>query len=117
MELVLLWIAFAVAIGVAANARGRSGVGWFFLAVVVSPLIAGFLVAVLPSLRDGSAGPRRPCPFCAEPVLQVAKVCPHCRSQLPAYEAPKAPEQAGWVLRGTILALMIAALAAMLWMS
>jgi hypothetical protein len=22
---------------------------------------------------------RRPCPYCAEPILLAAKVCPHCR--------------------------------------
>jgi hypothetical protein len=39
--------------------------------------------------RDASPGPaipteaRRPCPFCAEPILPAASVCHYCRSALP----------------------------------
>jgi len=90
MELVLFWIAFAVAVGIGAGAKGRNGFGWFLLSILISPLIAGFLVLVMPSLkRKTAAAPRRPCPFCAEPVLLAATLCPHCRSDLPPYEAPK----------------------------
>ena len=42
------WLALAIIVGVAANTRGRSGVGWFLLAAVISPLIAGLLVLALP---------------------------------------------------------------------
>ncbi|MEH2570651.1 hypothetical protein [Bradyrhizobium sp. AZCC 2289] len=44
MEIVLFWIGLSI-VGVAANARGREGILWFFLALVISPLIA--LLAVL----------------------------------------------------------------------
>jgi hypothetical protein len=33
--------------GVVANNKGRSGVGWFFLAFLISPLIAGIIVLVI----------------------------------------------------------------------
>jgi hypothetical protein len=42
------WIAFAIIVGVAANTRGRNGGGWFILAVLISPLLAGLLVLALP---------------------------------------------------------------------
>jgi hypothetical protein len=42
---------FAIIVGIAANMRGRSGFGWFLLAVVISPLLAGLLVLALPDLR------------------------------------------------------------------
>jgi hypothetical protein len=45
----LFWIGFAVVVGVAANTRGRSGLGWFFLALLFSPLLAGLLLLALPS--------------------------------------------------------------------
>jgi hypothetical protein len=32
------WFVFAIVVGVAANARGRDGGGWFFLALIISPL-------------------------------------------------------------------------------
>jgi hypothetical protein len=50
MELVLFYFALAAVVGVAANARGRSAVGWFLLSLVISPLIAGLLVIALPRI-------------------------------------------------------------------
>src|SRR5262249_54460057 len=51
MEIVIGWLIFAIIVGVAANARGRDGAGWFFLAVIISPLLALILVLVIPNLR------------------------------------------------------------------
>jgi len=48
---VLLWLGIAVVIGVGAKGRGRSGFGWFLLAIFLSPLVAGLLLVVLPDLR------------------------------------------------------------------
>ncbi len=48
MELLLLWLVLAVLVGVFASVRrNRSGVGWAVLAVLLSPLVAGILVAIL----------------------------------------------------------------------
>ena len=33
--------------------------------------------------RDDDAKRRLPCPLCAEAILPTAKVCPHCRNELP----------------------------------
>lgn len=51
MEIILVWLVFAIVVGIAANSRGRSGFGWFILAAIISPLIALILVLVLPNLR------------------------------------------------------------------
>ena len=51
MLLLIVWLAFAVLVGTAANARGRSGLGWFVLAMLLSPLVAGVILALLPDLR------------------------------------------------------------------
>ena len=40
---------FALAVGFIADARGRSGFGWFFLAILISPLIACVLILALPT--------------------------------------------------------------------
>src|SRR5947207_318976 len=49
MEILLGWILLSVVVGVAAAShRNRSGVGWFFLALLISPLFAGLLVLALP---------------------------------------------------------------------
>jgi hypothetical protein len=50
MLIVLLWFVLAVVVGVAASHRGRSGGGWFFLALILSPLIGFLILAVLPDL-------------------------------------------------------------------
>jgi hypothetical protein len=39
--LLIFWLGFALVVGVAANTRGRNGIGWFFLAVLISLLTRG----------------------------------------------------------------------------
>jgi len=46
--IIFFWLALAVIVGVTANTRGREAVLWFFLAAIISPLIAGLLLLVLP---------------------------------------------------------------------
>jgi hypothetical protein len=60
MEFILFWIGFAVVVGVAANNRGRNGVGWGLLALIISPILAGLLLLALP----------RPTP--ADPLAGIA---------------------------------------------
>ncbi|HEY4775485.1 MAG TPA: hypothetical protein VIH40_11765 [Xanthobacteraceae bacterium] len=76
MEIVLFWTVFAILIGVFAAGRDRNGVGWFALAMLVSPLIALLMLIVA-----GEGNVTR-CPFCAERVKMRAKICPHCRGDL-----------------------------------
>ena len=48
---VVCWFVLAIVVGVAAGGRGRSGVGWFALALIFSPLIAGSLLLIQPDPR------------------------------------------------------------------
>lgn len=63
MELaVMIWLILAIVIGAAASARGRSGGGWFLLALILSPLIAGLALLLFPSqkpIRTVQADPGR----------------------------------------------------------
>jgi len=80
----ILWFALAIVIGVAADSRGRNGGGWFFLALLISPLIAGIMLFVLPAHTSWNVlRTLRQCPACAELVKREAKVCKHCGSALP----------------------------------
>jgi len=45
---IFIWVFFAVVIGYAAFRRGRSGFGWFLLGILISPLLAGFLLLAFP---------------------------------------------------------------------
>ena len=86
--LVVGWLIFAIVVGVGADSRGRSGIGWFFLSVLISPLLAFVLLVLLPSLKSaGGAGAPTPethvkCPDCRELVLKDARVCKHCGCRL-----------------------------------
>jgi hypothetical protein len=47
MEFSFIWLGLALVVGIYAARRGRSGTGWFLLAVLVSPLIARLLCLAL----------------------------------------------------------------------
>lgn len=49
----LLWLLLSVLVGVAAGRRNRDGFGWFVLSVLISPLVAAFLLLAL-----GAGSPR-----------------------------------------------------------
>jgi len=79
------WIIFSVLIGVLAGSWGRSGFGWFVLALLVSPLLA-VLALLIAGRYKGSSGSgssylhdrEKKCPDCAERVKLEARVCKHC---------------------------------------
>ena len=46
------WFIISIVVGIAASSRGRSGFGWFLLAVLISPILALlFLIAFPPKQR------------------------------------------------------------------
>ena len=45
---VAVWVIAAAVVGRAARARGRGGLAWFGLALVLTPLLAGFLLLLFP---------------------------------------------------------------------
>ena len=52
--LFLVWLTLAFIIGVVADTRGRWGVGWALLAVIISPLFASVLLLLLPNAEPPS---------------------------------------------------------------
>lgn len=102
MELLLGWLVFSVVVGVVAAGRGRSGLGYFVLSLLLSPLIGLILAIALPAKTsavlahpgpgDLAAGTRVPCPQCAELVMSTAKVCRFCGIALaPAAQPSSTP--------------------------
>jgi hypothetical protein len=86
-----LWLLFAVVPAILASQKGRSAVGWFVLALVISPLLALLFVAVLPNLHQRRERTSRvPCPFCKELIKRDAVRCPQCRSDLAVDPPPTA---------------------------
>ena len=81
MELLIFftWVVFSIVVGIVAHARGRSGMGFALLALLLSPLLGIIVVALLP-VRSTAA--ERTCPSCAERVLAAASKCKHCGAEL-----------------------------------
>ena len=72
---IVLWIVLCLIPARIASKKGRWAGGWFFLSLVISPLLAGIIVAVLEPMEGGNL---RKCPFCSEMVKYDATVCRHC---------------------------------------
>ena len=99
MGIVLFWFGLSIIVGIGANRRDRSGAGWFFLALLISPVLAGLLMLALGPAnpagqhrteqpveaepRSKSFGPilEKKCPDCAEMVKADARICRFCRHQ------------------------------------
>jgi hypothetical protein len=116
-EFFLLWLIFAIVVGVAAGARGRNGFGWFLIAVILSPLIGLILVFAMPNKRAERIAAEQAtalraqiaeqqaksgvepitlethtrCPDCKEWVRRDATVCKHCHRTLEPSPPPAAP--------------------------
>jgi uncharacterized membrane protein YiaA len=83
-----VWLLLAILIGVWAANRGRSGFGYFVLALLLSPLIGFIIVAVIGPSRDAvearqlESGDSKRCPQCAELIRAQAMKCRYCGSEL-----------------------------------
>jgi hypothetical protein len=52
-----LYMAFSIAVGIFARRCNRSGFGWFVLALIITPLLAFIICAILrPKSARGAAG-------------------------------------------------------------
>lgn len=80
MEIVIGWFIFSFIAGIIAGSRGRSGIGYFLLSIILSPLIGIVLALALPAINPNAPNPKTHvrCPDCRELVLNDARKCKHC---------------------------------------
>ena len=88
MEFVILWLIFAALIGLWSRNKGGSFIAGFLFSILLSPLIAGFIVALRNPNSAALEGNRiargnlKKCPSCAELVKIEAIKCKHCGAEL-----------------------------------
>jgi len=47
----IVWMVVSIIVGVAAGSRDRSGTRWFFISILLSPVLALLLLLVFPPLK------------------------------------------------------------------
>lgn len=73
MEIFLFWLVLSILVAVYANGKGKSGILYFILAVVLSPLLV-FLIALI-----SGDDTKKKCSNCGQSIDISAKVCPFCK--------------------------------------
>jgi len=90
----LMWFGLCVFTGAVASNKGRSFIGFFLLAIFISPIIALIIVLCVRDLKNKEdTGSMRRCPKCAELIKMQAKICKHCGNEdLPVFKNPDLTE-------------------------
>ena len=85
---IILWLILSILVASYANSKGRSGIGYFLLSMILTPVLGLIItIAVEPDIdkleeRAILAGKRRKCPYCAELVKNEARICRHCGKEI-----------------------------------
>src|SRR5262249_7684918 len=96
LVVILGWLVLSAVCAAAANARGRSILGFFCLSLFFSPIIGFLAVIAMPNRniereRQRELAISRKCPHCAEMVKREAKICRFCGHDLPQLPTPMLP--------------------------
>lgn len=81
---IIIYILLAILVGVFASKKGRSGIGFTFLSLLLSPLIGLLIALIVSPIEENivSKGDLKKCPKCKELIRVDASICKHCGSSL-----------------------------------
>jgi hypothetical protein len=83
--ILVIWIALSLLAGYVGGNKGHSGVAFFFLSLILSPLIGLVWALVAKDINNEVAlkkGDLKKCLHCAELVQLEATRCKHCGGEL-----------------------------------
>ncbi len=74
------WIIFSILVGVYANSKGRSALGFTLLSLFISPLFGFILALIVAPIRDTiiTNEELKKCKYCKELIKTDAIFCKHC---------------------------------------
>ena len=85
MEIFIVWFGLSCIAGYVGGKKGHSGATFFFLSLLLSPLIGLTSALVAKDINDKVAlknGELKKCLHCAELVKKEAVKCKHCGGEL-----------------------------------
>jgi hypothetical protein len=81
----IIWIGLSIIAGYVGGKKGRSGIGFFLLSLILSPLIGLTWALVAKDINnevDFENGVLKKCLYCAELVKKEATKCKYCGGEL-----------------------------------
>ena len=79
---ILIFGSIGISIADHAQKKGKNWTTFFWLSLLISPLVTGLIVATINPEQGKILSGTKACPKCAEPVKTEAILCKHCGSDI-----------------------------------